>query len=80
MIITDNGKYKTIINLDARNINSLSLISYANDFSKMLHFTEEERHKMINAMIISVDFEAILAIFKHYFDEQTIIYYQHKQI
>jgi hypothetical protein len=75
MTTINDQSYKKVVNLDHRNINSLSLISYANDFAKSLDFSEYDRLKMINSMVISIDFEAILAIFKHYFSDYSTVSY-----
>ena len=76
----DNQMYKTIINLDERNVGALCLISYANDFSRLLFFTEKKRLKMICEMIESRTFENVLEIFKKHFGTHTEVYYKYNLI
>lgn len=79
MMISLDKTFKLIINLDLRNINSLCLISYANDYANRLSFTDDKRNGMINAMVMSEDFDQVLTIFKYYFGDYVEIYYKLKK-
>jgi|TARA_R110000787_G_scaffold11722_12_gene38523 hypothetical protein len=80
MLISLTGKFKLVINLDKRNDNSLTLISYANDYGKMLDFTEQKRIDITNEMIDSINFDELLIVFLSYFGDYVEIYYKLKKV
>ena len=77
---TLKGSYKVIINLDKRSDNSLSLISYADEYSKLLKFTSKEKTDMINNLFKSRNFDSLLKKFLSYFGNYVEIIYRLKKI
>ena len=78
-MIKQNVKYKILINFDERqDEGAFILISYAEEYGKILGFPKEKRIDITNELLSSRSFTSVLNKFLFYFDDHIEVYYRQK--